>query len=256
MPYLLESSKVEEIRNDIIDQSGDVLSAFVAHLIPLCKRTVGQRVSLLQHQSKSSTFREWSTDRLPPHPNDLDFLTFGILINPENAYNSIEKGPLADSSEAQDFRDFWGNKSEMRRFKDGSICETVFWEVKTFADKRKIIAQSLEFILSNILNIPIESISITTSHLDSILELPNLEFENKDTVYGTGEEAIHSINYSLDNLAKKLRNLEELPLNVTSVQGIDSVFRGTEVRNYNSFEILNKIKNLIIRNYRFFHHFL
>jgi U3 small nucleolar RNA-associated protein 22 len=66
------------------------------------------------------------------------------LLNPENAYNSIEKGSLADSSEAQDFRDFWGNKSEMRRFKDGSICETVFWEVKTFADKPKIITQSLQ----------------------------------------------------------------------------------------------------------------
>ncbi len=45
------------------------------------------------------------------------------------------------------------------------------------------------------------------------------------------EGAIHSIYYSLDNLAKKLTNLEELSLNVTSVQRIDSVFRGTEVRN-------------------------
>ncbi len=109
--------------------------------------------------------------------------------------------------------------------------------MKTFADKRKIITQSLEFILSNVLNIPLESISIPISHLYSILELPNLEFKNKDTVYGMGEEAIHSINYSLDNLAKKLTNLEELPLNVTSVQGIDSLFRGTEVRNYNYLKL-------------------
>ncbi len=107
--------------------------------------------------------------------------------------------------------------------------------MKTFADKRKIITQSLEFILSNILNIPLESISISTSHLDSILELSNLELENKYTVYGTGEEEIHSIYYSLDNLSEKLTNLEELPLNVTSVQGIDYLFRGTELKNYNSF---------------------
>jgi hypothetical protein len=101
-------------------------------------------------------------------------------MNPRNACNCIERGRLADSSEAQDFGDFWGNKSKLR-FKDRAICETVFWEMKTFADKPKIITQSLEFILSNILNIPLKSISITTSHLDSILELLNLDFENKDT---------------------------------------------------------------------------
>jgi hypothetical protein len=107
--------------------------------------------------------------------------------------------------------------------------------VKRFVDKPKIITQSLEFILSNILNIPLESISISTSHLDSILELPNLELENKYTVHGTDEEAIHSIYYTLDNLSEKLTNLEKLPLNVTSVQGIDSLFRGTELKNCNSF---------------------
>ncbi len=104
----------------------------------------------------------------------------------------------------------------------------------------------IEFILSNVSNNLIESISITTSHLDLILNLQNLEFVNNNTLYGTEEESIHSIKYILDNLAQKFINLEELPLNVTSVQGIDSVFIGTKVRNSNYFEIVNKVQNFIL----------
>jgi hypothetical protein len=64
--------------------------------------------------------------------NNLIIIKF--LINPENAYNSIERGSLADSSEAQDFRDFLGNKSELR-FNDGSICEK-FRRIAVKCDER------------------------------------------------------------------------------------------------------------------------
>jgi hypothetical protein len=61
------------------------------------------------------------------------------------------------------------------------------------------------------------------------------------TFYGTSGESIRSINYSLYNLAE----FTKFTLNVTSVQGIDSAFRGTEVKNYNSFEIVDKVYKTI-----------
>lgn len=41
--------------------------------------------------------------------------------------------------QAKDFRDFWGEKSELRRFKDGSITEAVPWTNEKSADKRRFV---------------------------------------------------------------------------------------------------------------------
>ena len=51
------------------------------------------------------------------------------LVGELNSFSNsaIEKGPAADSSAAEEFRDFWKSKAEVRRFKDGSILECVAW---------------------------------------------------------------------------------------------------------------------------------
>ncbi|CAG2119298.1 unnamed protein product, partial [Medioppia subpectinata] len=253
VPSLLKSPKVSQMSNDITDNCGDIVTAFVGHLIPLCRRAVGQRILLLQHKSKFYNNKEWALDQLPPHPNDVPFLMFGLIVNEEYAYNNIERGPPADTSEATDFKDFWGQKSELRRFQDNSICEAVYWDFKTLSQKRQIVTKSLEFILTNILEIPSESFTTTVSLLDPMVELSNLKFEDKSVVYGTAEEFSISLSHKFDALAKKLRSLEELPLTITNVHTIDAVFRGTDVfpplamnsgksfnvtNNCNSFDLL------------------
>ncbi|XP_054163483.1 nucleolar protein 6-like [Oppia nitens] len=226
---LLKCSKVTDIRNDIIDNCDDIITAFVGHLVPLFRRVVDKRVSLLQHKSKSYDSCEWTVDESPPHPNDRKYLTFGLLVDEEYSYNNIERGPLADTTEAKEFKDFWGEKSELRRFQDNSICEAVYWDAKKLCEKRQIIANSLKYILSNILEIPTDSLLATTSLLDPLVSLTNLKFENKNTIYGTSEEFSIALSHRFDSLAKKLRTLDGLPLMITNIQSIDSVFRGTDV---------------------------
>ena len=47
------------------------------------------------------------------------------------------------------FRDFWGEKSEMRRFKDGTIHEAVLWSESTFQSERRLVCkQIVEFVLN------------------------------------------------------------------------------------------------------------
>lgn len=50
-------------------------------------------------------------------------------------------------SQALDFRTFWGEKSELRRFQDGSICEAVVWEADTVCQKRLIPEQIIRHLL-------------------------------------------------------------------------------------------------------------
>lgn len=46
-------------------------------------------------------------------------LKIGLVLNPEFALDILDKGPQSNLPEAEDYRQFWGSKSELRRFQDG-----------------------------------------------------------------------------------------------------------------------------------------
>ena len=50
-------------------------------------------------------------------------------------------------SQAISFRSFWGEKSELRRFKDGSILEVVLWPCNGIAEKRTICERIIKHLL-------------------------------------------------------------------------------------------------------------
>ena len=49
--------------------------------------------------------------------------------------------------QAISFRSFWGEKSELRRFKDGSILEAVLWPCNSVAEKRTICERIIKHLL-------------------------------------------------------------------------------------------------------------
>ncbi|CAN0213761.1 unnamed protein product, partial [Ectocarpus sp. 12 AP-2014] len=70
-------------------------------------------------------------------------LTVGLIVNPTFAGRLVDKGPPAeDGPAARKFRDFWGSKSELRRFKDGSIVEAVVWKGKG-AQRHRVVEQQV-----------------------------------------------------------------------------------------------------------------
>lgn len=44
---------------------------------------------------------------------------FGLVLNPEYALDILDKGPQSNLPEAEEYRQFWGSKAELRRFQDG-----------------------------------------------------------------------------------------------------------------------------------------
>jgi len=58
------------------------------------------------------------------------FFILGLRINSENSARVVDRGPPADekdSTQSKEFKAFWGNKAELRRFKDGAIVHAVVW---------------------------------------------------------------------------------------------------------------------------------
>ncbi|XP_059062073.1 nucleolar protein 6 [Achroia grisella] len=79
--------------------------------------------------------------------DNAESISFGIILNPDTCFNAVEKGPPANLPEAEEFRAFWGDKSELRRFQDGSITETCVWEADSNIEQRGITRQIIDYLL-------------------------------------------------------------------------------------------------------------
>ncbi|XP_054139377.1 nucleolar protein 6 [Melozone crissalis] len=212
--------KKMELLNELMDRGGNYVAAALPFVVSLLARGLSQRAQLVAHSLPQ--IPEWAIDADPPKHKDVGPLTFGLLFVPEFAASTLEKGPQADHPEALEFRTFWGEKSELRRFQDGSICEAVVWEASTACQKRLIPEQIIRHLLKLHADIPESSICYTGALLEPVIKTGK-------EAGGTGEEAMVSVVCSYDDLSRKLWNLKELPLMVTAVQGVHPALRYTDV---------------------------
>lgn len=64
-----------------------------------------------------------------PAPALATDASVGLLLNLEAAFRVLDLGPSPEQKEeAAKFREWWGERAELRRFKDGSILESVVWD--------------------------------------------------------------------------------------------------------------------------------
>ncbi|KAG5672934.1 hypothetical protein PVAND_003021 [Polypedilum vanderplanki] len=162
---------------------------------------------------------------VPVSINDEENFNVGIILNLEHAVNIVDKGPQSNQPEAEDFRKFWGNKSEIRRFKDGSITESVLWCTADvpIGEKRLICKKIVLFLLKQHFNISIDKINYIAGQFDITIRTIFNELME------TNEERSLAAIHAFDELSKELRNLNDLPLEIVSVLGVDSTFRYTDV---------------------------
>ncbi|XP_026393536.1 nucleolar protein 6-like isoform X1 [Papaver somniferum] len=147
-------------------------------------------------------------------------LVVGILTSaPEKSFRGVDVGPNAENKEeALKYRKFWGEKAELRRFKDGIIAESTVWECQHW-ERHLIIKRICDYILSRHLALPEEKITCVAEQLDFCLL-----HGGKDSVSFHG-----SLLAAFEVLSKRLRSIKDIPLSVSSVQPLDPAFRSTSV---------------------------
>ncbi|KAF7828859.1 nucleolar protein 6-like isoform X1 [Senna tora] len=151
---------------------------------------------------------------------DKEPLFVGISVSTlEKALRVVDIGPNAENKEeALEFRKFWGEKAELRRFKDGRIAESTVWETEQWT-RHLVLKRVAEHVLSRHLSLSKENIMVAVDQLDFSL------------LQGAGDPISYSggLLAALDVLSKRLRLVQDIPLKVSSVQPIDSAFRFTSV---------------------------
>jgi U3 small nucleolar RNA-associated protein 22 len=141
-----------------------------------------------------------------------------IIVNPTIAGRTVDHGPSAElKKEAAAFRSFWGEKAELRRFKDGSILETLVWP--SDASDLSITQQIMIYVLKRHVHSGVEkSIKFVMDPFGKIL--PGSTMSGQASL-----RPFQPLTTAYDELAKAIRDLEGLPLQLRQVSGAGPALR-------------------------------
>lgn len=180
------------------------------HIWELLSQGLGNRVTSL---TITSTERpSWPIDAARSRQAPVT-IYLGLLLDPTNSTRTVERGPSAEEPQAAaTFRDFWGDKAELRRFKDGSILESVVWKT---SDAISLTKEIVTYILQQHLSVSCTFVGNTFAGVPGVETLftASTAFENLRTAYRTLEENV--------------RSLEGLPLAIRQFQASDELLRST-----------------------------
>jgi U3 small nucleolar RNA-associated protein 22 len=127
-------------------------------------------------------------------------ITAGFILDAHQQDRAIDHGPAAEDKEAAAaFREFWGDKSELRRFKDGRILESLLWSENP--RDGPIIQQIMTYALSKHLGLESGRIGFMGRDLP-----PDIHIDQ-----GSLQENQH-IADSFESFEKQFQQLQGLPL--------------------------------------------
>lgn len=162
-------------------------------------------------------------------PPRISAIYIGLIYSPNDAFRLVDHGPAAeeqDTQGAREFRQLWGHKAELRRFKDGRIVESVVWEVKTSDERAHIPAFIVRHLLHLHFGIPIADIQTIATPFDAKLHLPD-HVASLHQCSGT-TVGFKAALTAFDGVVKNLKSLDEkLPLALLNVSPVSEYLRYT-----------------------------
>jgi len=208
----LRSSSTDAIDNDIefCHQTYQALKAGLNDRINLLYLKPPKKNALPLAESIKST-------------KETQVVQIGLLLNPEHINRSVDRGPSAEDKEAAaEFRKFWGGKAELRRFKDGSIQESLIWSASDA--QNSVLIQIVTYVIRRHIGDEaagaIEFVGQSFDHL-----LPNQKSATSDplAIYQPALDAFGA-------LEKEIRSLEGLPLQARQISAANAQLRSASTK--------------------------
>lgn len=176
------------------------------------QRGLGDRVTLINiRQPASGT---WNIGTARPNQHSKGSVTVGFVINSENVNRLVDHGPSAENkADAAAFRKFWGEKAELRRFKDGSILESLIWSA-TGESGQSVLEQITRYLLQRHFN----------SAVEQSAKFAGDEF-TRMIRNATSIEPFQPLMEAYKKLERDLRDLEDVPLTIRQLMPADAQLR-------------------------------
>lgn len=181
--------------------------------------------------SVESVLRQGLVDRVKlvvVRPNDDSTLSIGLVFDPAHATRVLDVGPSSEKAEAgAAYERLWGDKAELRRFKDGSIAHSVVWNITRPEEATLIPSRIISHLLQRHFDLDSDAITSVTSDgtWASIIQMPASARE-AICVAGSEKLGFRPVMDAYDDLYKLLKSIDsELPLAILSVQPASEMLR-------------------------------
>ena len=204
--------------NEAASEDQGPVRARSAEVHKVLKRAFGDRAQLV-HISYDSP-PSWDVTSTAA-TEETTSVRIGVSFDPVHMARQMEFGPPAEEQkEAARFRSFWGEKSELRRFKDGSILECVPWSsTSTFS----LCQEIMRYILPYQLKVDLKNLEFEDTELASIISLSPLD----KVAFDAAMEAFRV-------LERDIRDLEGMPLQLRRLSPVSASLRYSAVRTPSS----------------------
>ncbi|KAL1303251.1 hypothetical protein AAFC00_006665 [Neodothiora populina] len=155
----------------------------------------------------------WQVGSARPSLSRKGELVVNVSLNPANVSRTVDHGPAAENKkEAAEFRKFWGEKAELRRFRDGAILESLVWSTKEGG--LPIIQQIITWLLWRHFGKPVaERASFFGDDFAKLVKHSN------------GIASFQPLMEAFKTLESDLRGMEDLPLTIRSLMPADPQLR-------------------------------
>ncbi|KAI0368535.1 Nrap protein [Pilatotrama ljubarskyi] len=223
----LSSAEMRKPSAHLVADHGSVYNALLATLISTLRRGLGNRARAIAILHPSSDLRPTSQAL----PSNTSVVHVGLVLDCEHAFRLVDHGPPAEEHESErtkQFRDFWGEKAELRRFKDGSIVESVVWDVKNSDERAHIPAMIVRHLLKRHFGIGGDAVLTWQPQFDGLVKLP----DSVSSIYQASGAAVgfKSALSAFDALVKHIKALDDqFPLAVLNVSPVSPALRYTDV---------------------------
>lgn len=192
-------------------ESTDRVPEFCSELYNTLTIGLGDRVKLIYPQYRDNA--AWPVTS--PSPKSRHSILVGLLLNVEHVGRIVDHGPpVEDKNAAAAFRAFWGEKAELRRFKDGSIEESLIWDA---SDGQSILDQIIKYVLQRHLGQEVADKVVFYGNSFNHL-IPDPVSSNPLAVYQPTMNAF-------EILEREIRSLEGLPLQIRQISAASPQLR-------------------------------
>ncbi|KAF7977526.1 hypothetical protein HWV62_3290 [Athelia sp. TMB] len=227
----LSGAKPRKLETKSILEAGSAPNALLAQLAAVLRDGLGDRthaVTLLQPSQPSRS----AVSEPPVHSMLPATLHIGLIYDTAHSSRLVDHGPAADDpdpTKAAQFRDFWGDKAELRRFKDGRIVESVVWDVKDEGERAAVPVAVVEHLLARHFGVRVEGGGVVSwgKEWDAVVRVPEAVarvHQGEKGVTGGFKGAMASF----DALVKALKTLDDdLPLSLVSISPASPYLRYT-----------------------------
>ncbi|KAF8866077.1 pre-rRNA processing protein-like protein Utp22 [Acephala macrosclerotiorum] len=186
---------------------------FATRVFDVLHEGLMDRVKLIDiHQPDSSS---WSLKSSSPTSSGEQFQV-SFVFDPANIDRLVDHGPPAEEKKkAAKFQKFWGEKAELRRFKDGSILESLVWP-----------SGSAHAVFRNIVTY------LTTRHfgqeVSNSLVFIGEGFEQM-LPGGSSTKSFEALKQAFNVLEQQVRDLEGLPLQLRQLSAVSPQLRYSSI---------------------------